>query len=64
MHIRYFRKFRWLKQEEKYLDDHPEIAQDIREAEEVNLLRSVCGYCSDFYGKKCPRDPILCGYHI
>lgn len=52
-----------LEQELKYLDEHPEIAQDIRETEDRNLLRSVCGDCPDFYMKDCPQDPMLCERH-
>lgn len=50
-----------IKKERKYLKKHPKIALDIIETEEINLLRSVCGDCPDFYKEDCPRDPMLCG---
>lgn len=58
--IRHYKFFKWIKQEDLYLDEHPEIADDLRETEEINLLRSVCGDCPDFYTENCPRDPMLC----
>lgn len=48
-----------MKTDKKYLDEHPDIAQDLADTERINLLREACGYCPDLSVDDCPCGNLL-----